>query len=138
MLLNIKIEPLSEIEAGLNNFNFVETNNPKTPLWGKIIIGISDESIENIPSEDHKIAVLEIGLESADNTKDHKWYWEITIRNISTTEYVSKKHNIGYTARYKPSCRGCSYVPMELNGDMPKDFSKLIIEDITKNFDIKN
>lgn len=138
MLLNIKLEPLSEIEAGLNNFDFVETNNPKIPVWGRIIIGISDEPLENVPPEDWKSVVLEIGLESTGNPENYEWYWEITIRDTSTIEYVSKKHNTGYTARYKPSCRGCSCIPMELQGDTLKDFSRTIIEDIIKNFNIKN
>jgi hypothetical protein len=101
---------------------------------GRIIIrNISDEP----PEENFKIIMLEIGLECIDE-ENCEWYWEISVRDISTTEVVSKNHNTGYTARYKPSCRGCSCIPMELKGDMLKDFSKLIIEDITKNFDINN
>jgi hypothetical protein len=133
--LNVKLEPLSEIEKGLNNFDFFETNNSKIPIMGRIIIGnISSEPLEDI-NENLKMIVLEIGLESTDNAEDYEWYWEITLRDSSTTESVSKKHNTGYTAQYKPSCKGCSCIPMELHGDMPKDFSKLIIDDITKIFD---
>jgi hypothetical protein len=136
--MNVKLESLNEIEEGLNNFDFFETNNSKIPIMGRIIIGnISDEPLEEL-NENLKMIVLEIGLESTDNTEDYEWYWEITVRDISTTESVSKRHNTGYTAQYKPSCRGCSCTPMELQGDMPRDFSKLIIDDITKNFDIKN
>ena len=136
--MNVKLGSLSEIEEGLNNFDFLETNNSKIPIMGRIIIGnISDEPLEDL-NENLKMIVLEIGLESTDNHEDYEWYWEITVRDISTTEIVSKRHNTGYTAQYKPSCRGCSCTPMELQGDMPKDFSKLIIDDITKNFDIKN
>jgi hypothetical protein len=134
--LNVKLESLSEIEKGLNNFDFVETNNSKIPIMGRIIIGTISETLEDL-NENWKMIILEIGLESSANAGDYEWYWEITLKDISTTEIVSKKHNIGYTARYKPSCRGCSCIPMELHGDMPKDFSKLIIDDITKNFDIK-
>ena len=130
--MNIELAPLSEIETALNNFDFIETNNSSKPIMGRIIIGTILEK-ENL-----KMIVLEIGLESSDNAEVYKWYWEIKLSDDSSTESVSKKHDIGYTTPYKPSCKACSIIPMELQGDKLKDFSKLIIEDIKENFDIKN
>lgn len=130
--MNIDLAPISEIETALNNFEFIETNNSNKPIMGRIIIG-------NILEKDNlKMIVLEIGLESSDNDEVYKWYWEITLSDDSTTEIVSKKHDIGFSTPYKPSCKACSIIPMELQGDKLKDFSKLIIDDIKENFDIKN
>jgi hypothetical protein len=133
-VMNVKLMPLSEIEAGLSDFEFIETKNPIIPIMGRIIIGNSPGD----PFDPHwKTVILEIGLEKTDEDKDYQWYWEISIRDSSATKFVSKKHNTGYNARYKPSCVGCSCVPMELQGDILEDFSQLIIEDITKNFDVE-
>ncbi|MGF7118604.1 hypothetical protein [Methanobacterium oryzae] len=130
--MNVELAPLSEIETALNNFDFIETNNPVKPIMGRIIIG---NILEN---ENLKMIVLEIGLESSDNAEDYGWYWEIKLSDDSSTEIVSKKHDVGFSTSYKPSCKACSIIPMELRGDKLKDFSKLIIEDIKENFDIKN
>ena len=131
--MNIKLIPLNEIEAGINNFDFIETNSSKIPIMGRIIIGNSpgDPSDEN-----WKIVVLEIGLEYTTHTGDYRWYWEISIRDSSNTETILKKHDTEYTAQYKPSCRGCSIIPLEIHGDTPQDFSQTIMDDIIKNFAI--
>lgn len=129
--MSIDLAPISEIETALNNFEFIETNNQEKPIMGRIIIG------NIVEKENLKMIVLEIGLESSDNAEVYKWYWEITLSDDSTTEYVSKKHDSGYTTPYKPSCKACSIIPMELQGDTLKDFSKLIMDDIKENFDIK-
>lgn len=122
--MNIDLAPISEIETALNNFEFIETNNSNKPIMGRIIIG-------NILEKDNlKMIVLEIGLESSDNDEVYNWYWEITLSDDSTTEIVSKKHEIGFSTPYKPSCKACSIIPMELQGDKLEDFSTLIIEDI--------
>lgn len=130
--MNIDLAPINEIETALNNFEFIETNNSIKPIMGRIIIG-------NILEKDNlKMIVLEIGLESSDSAEEYKWYWEIKLSDDSSTEVVSRKHDVGYTTPYKPSCKACSIIPMELQGDKLKDFSKLIIEDIKENFIIEN
>lgn len=123
--------PIDEISAGLKDFQFIETKNTHTPIMGRIIIG-SSPGDPGDPS--WKTIVLEVGLEKNDEARDYQWYWEISIRDSSTTEFVSKKHNTGYTASYKPSCVGCSCRPMELQGDVLTDFSPEIIADITAHF----
>ncbi len=129
--MDVKLIPLDEIEAGLMDFEFIETNNTKIPVMGRIIIGSSPGD----PGDPHwKAVVLEIGLENTDKTRDYKWYWEISIRDSFSTEFISKKHDTGYTALYKPSCVGCSCIPMELQGDILRDFYPEVIEDITSHF----
>jgi hypothetical protein len=100
---------------------------------GRIIIG----STTGDPVDPNwKTVVLEIGLEKNDKTRDYQWYWEISIRDSSTTLFVSKKHNTGYTAKYRPSCVGCACTPMELQGDILTDFIPEIIADINLHFDV--
>jgi hypothetical protein len=130
--MNFNLIPLSEIEAGLNDFQFIETNNPEIPIMGRVIIG----TVEPEDTPDMKMLVLEIGLEQSNKAEEYEWYWEITMRDISTTEIVSKNHNTGFTAQYKRSCRGCSVIPMEIQGHNLADLSPRIVEDITKNFDL--
>ncbi len=125
--MNIQLESISNIEAALDKFGFIETGNPQIPVIGRIIIGTAqkDDSL--------KMIVLEIGLEPAEGDK-HEWYWEISLNDESTTEYVSKVHNTGFTTYFRPSCAACSVVPMEFHGGTLKDFSGLIINDIKRNF----
>jgi len=126
--MNVTMEPLSEIETALKNFDFIETSNPQVPVMGRIIVG----TIKDEQSEKWKMIVLEIGLESAGD--EYEWYWEISIKDDSTTENISKNHNTGFKTQYKPSCKACSIIPLKFDGSTLKDFSGLIIEDITRNF----
>jgi hypothetical protein len=131
--MDVKLMPINEISAGLNDFEFIETKNTQIPIMGRIIIGSSPGD----PADPRwKTVVLEIGLEKNDGARDYQWYWEISIRDSYTTEFVSRKHNTGYIAKYMPSCVGCSCRPMELKGDVLGDFSQEIIADITAHFDV--
>ncbi|MEN6329538.1 MAG: hypothetical protein ABFC91_04535 [Methanobacteriaceae archaeon] len=131
--MDVKLMALDEIALGLKDFPFIETKNSEIPVMGRIIIGSSPGDPWD---PDWKSVVLEIGLEKHEEAKDYGWYWEISIRDSSATEFISKKHNSGYTAKYKPSCVGCSCVPMELQGDILKDFSQQVLDDISELFDL--
>jgi hypothetical protein len=131
--MNVKLTPLDEISAGLKDFEFIETKNNRIPIMGRIIIGTSPGD----PGDPNwKTIVLEIGLEKGVEAIDYQWYWEISIRDSSTTEFVSKNHNTGYTAKFRPSCVGCTCRPMELQGDVLTDFSPEIMADIAAHFDV--
>jgi hypothetical protein len=140
--MNVELASFSEIRAGLDGFQFFETNDPKVPIMGRLIIGYAQgepSDVSGEPSDDGSTQnlqniVLEIGLEYTGNGQECEWYWEISVRDISTIKFLSKKHNTGYTATYKPTCRGCYCIPMELHGDTLNDFAPLVIEDITKIF----
>lgn len=134
--MNVQLAPLSEIEAGLSDCELMETYNPKVPIMGRIMIGYVPGEPEDIDPQNWKSVILEIGLERTGDAKDFEWYWEISIRDFSTTEFVLKRHNTGLNAHFKPSCSGCYSIPMELEGNKPEDFSQRIIDDITKYFNL--
>jgi hypothetical protein len=136
IVMNVQIAPLSEIEAGLCDLELVETHNPEVPLMGRIMIGYDPGEPEDADPQNWKSVILEIGVERAGDAQDFEWYWDISVRDFSTTEFVLKRHNTGLRAQYKPSCSGCYCVPMEIQGNKPEDFSQRIIEDITKYFNL--
>lgn len=132
--MTIQIAPVNEIKDELCNVELVETHNHQIPLVGRIMIGYDPGEPEDPDPQNWKSVILDIGLENTGDDKNYEWYWEISIRNISSTEFVSKRHNTGFQAQYKPSCSGCYCVPMEIRGQTMEDVSQHIIGDITKNF----
>jgi len=90
--IKVQMNPLNIIEDRLYEFDLYETNDPKNPVMGRIIIGnASTAPLEDIHIHDWKVVVLEIGLEYTNEKGDYKWYWEITVRDVNKTKYIVKK-----------------------------------------------
>ncbi|HNS26335.1 MAG: hypothetical protein QM405_05915 [Euryarchaeota archaeon] len=133
--MSAQLAPLSEIEDALRSLELVETNNSQFPLMSRVMIGYDPGEPEDPDPQNWKNVMLEIGLERTGD-EDFEWYWEISIRDFSTTEFIIKRHNTGLQAHYKPSCSGCFGLPMEIEGKKPEDFVQLLIKDIAEHFNL--